>query len=48
MAPGGGLNTQVYVVRSDGTGLLRLTDGGQDNDAFNAWSDDGTRIYIDM
>ena len=47
IAPGGGLNTQVYVVRSDGTGLRRLTDGGQDNNAFNAWSDDGTRIYID-
>jgi hypothetical protein len=42
VAPGGGLNTQVYVVRSDGTGLRRLTDGGQDNDAFNAWSHDGT------
>ena len=47
VAPGGGLNTQVYIVRSDGTGLRRLTDGGQDNNAFNAWSDDGARIYID-
>ena len=47
VAPGGGLNTQVYVVRADGTGLRRLTDGGQDNNAFNAWSDDGTKIYID-
>ena len=47
IAPAGGLNTQVYVVRSDGTGLRRLTDGGQDNNAFNAWSDDGTKIYID-
>jgi dipeptidyl aminopeptidase/acylaminoacyl peptidase len=47
IAPGGGLNTQVYVVQSDGTGLRRLTDGGQDNNAFNAWSDDGSKIYID-
>jgi dipeptidyl aminopeptidase/acylaminoacyl peptidase len=47
IAPGGGLNTQVYVVRSDGSGLRRLTDGGQDNNAFNAWSRDGTKIYID-
>jgi dipeptidyl aminopeptidase/acylaminoacyl peptidase len=46
VAPGGGLNTQVYVVRSDGTGLRRLTDGGQDNNAFDAWSDDGRKIYI--
>ena len=41
------MNTQVYVVQSDGTGLRRLTDGGQDNNAFNAWSNDGRRIYID-
>ena len=47
IAPGGGLNTQVYVVRADGTGLRRMTDGGQDNNAFNAWSDDGTKLYID-
>jgi len=47
IAPGGGLNTQLFVVRSDGTGLRRLTDGGQDNNAFNAWSEDGTKIYID-
>ena len=47
VAPGGGLNTQIYVVQSDGTGWRRLTDGGQDNNAFNTWSDDGRRIYID-
>jgi dipeptidyl aminopeptidase/acylaminoacyl peptidase len=46
VAPGGGLNMQVFVVRSDGTGLRRLTDGGRDNNAFDAWSDDGTKIYI--
>ena len=47
VAPGGGLNTQVYVVRSNGTGIRLLTDGGQDNNQFNAWSDDGRKIYID-
>ena len=47
IAPGGGLNTQIYVVRPDGTGMRRLTDGGQDNNAFNAWSTDGTKIYFD-
>jgi len=47
IAPGGGLNSQVYTIRADGTGLRRLTDGGQENNAFNAWSDDGTKIYID-
>ena len=47
VAPGGGLNTQLYVVRSNGTGMRLLTDGGQDNNAFNAWSDDEQKIYID-
>jgi dipeptidyl aminopeptidase/acylaminoacyl peptidase len=47
VAPGGGLNTQIFVVRSNGTGMRRLTDGGQDNNAFNTWSDDGTKIYFD-
>src|SRR6478672_9952865 len=27
IAPGGGMNTQIYVVRADGSGLRRLTDG---------------------
>ena len=46
LAPGGGLNTQIYVVRADGTGLRRLTDGGQDNNGLDSWSDDGTKIYF--
>jgi Tol biopolymer transport system component len=46
IAPGGGLNTQVYVVRSDGTGMRRLTDGGQENNAFDGWSDDGSKLFI--
>jgi hypothetical protein len=28
VAPGGGMNSQVYLVRPDGGGLRRLTDGG--------------------
>ncbi len=47
IAPGGGLNSQVYVVKPDGSGLRRLTDGGKDNNAFNAWTDDGKKIAID-
>ena len=47
VAPGGGLNTQVYLVKPDGTGMHRLTDGGKDNNAIDAWSDDGTQLYID-
>jgi dipeptidyl aminopeptidase/acylaminoacyl peptidase len=47
IAPGGGLNTQVYVVKPDGTGLRRLTDGGRDNNGFDAWTEDGGKIAID-
>src|SRR5690349_2886306 len=47
IAPGGGLNTQIYLVHPDGTGLRRLTDGGKDNNGFDVWSDDGSQIFID-
>ena len=46
IAPGGGLNTQIYVVKPDGTGLRRLTDGGKDNNAFDTWTDDGKKIAM--
>lgn len=46
VAPGGGLNQQIYVVRRDGTGLRRLTPGGSDNNRFNRWSRDGGSIFI--
>jgi dipeptidyl aminopeptidase/acylaminoacyl peptidase len=46
IAPGGGLNTQIYVVKPDGSGLRRLTDGGKDNNAFDAWTEDGARIAM--
>jgi len=47
IAPGGGLNSQVYVVKPDGTGLRRLTLGGKDNNGFDAWTEDGKQIAID-
>ena len=47
VAPGGGLNTQVYLVKPDGTGMRRLTEGGKDNNLIDAWTDDGTQLYID-
>jgi dipeptidyl aminopeptidase/acylaminoacyl peptidase len=46
VAPGGGLNSQVYVVHPDGTGLRLLTNGGKDNNGFDAWTEDGTKIAI--
>ncbi len=47
IAPGGGLNTQIYVVKPDGTGMKLLTLGGKDNNGFNEWTDDGKQIAID-
>jgi len=47
IAPGGGLNTQIYVVKPDGTGTKLLTLGGSDNNGLNAWTEDGKRIAID-
>ena len=29
LAPGGGMNQQIYIVRPDGSDLRRLTDGGK-------------------
>ncbi len=39
--PGGGLNAQIYVVRADGSGLRRLTDGGKENNGLGDWTEDG-------
>jgi dipeptidyl aminopeptidase/acylaminoacyl peptidase len=44
--PGGGLNAQVYVVRPDGSGLRRLTDGGKENNGFGDWTPDGRFLTV--
>ena len=41
VSPGGGLNTQIYLARPDGTGLRRITDGGQEGNQLTGWSHDG-------
>jgi len=41
VAPGGGFNEQIYVVRPDGTGLRRLTEGGKENNFLGDWTHDG-------
>ncbi|MBI3004291.1 MAG: S9 family peptidase [Ignavibacteriales bacterium] len=40
LAPGGGMNQQIYVIRADGTDLRRITDGGKDNNWLGGWADD--------
>ena len=41
VAPGGGMNTQIYVVRPDGSDLRLLTQGGNDNNWLGPWAHDG-------
>lgn len=44
VAPGGGLNVQIYVSRPDGSEARRLTAGGRENNALTGWTDDGQRL----
>lgn len=46
LAPGGGMNTQIYVVRPDGSGLRRLTEGGRDTNNLGEWTHDGRRLMM--
>ncbi len=47
VAPGGGLNTQTWVVNADGTAPKRLTPGGKENSALYGWTRDGRRLMAD-
>lgn len=46
VAPGGGMNQQVYLVHPDGTGLRRLTDGGTETNHLGDWTDDGAALIV--
>ncbi len=46
LAPGGGMNTQVYLVKPDGTGLKRLTDGGKETNRLGDFRHDGKRLAL--
>ena len=46
VAPGGGMNTQIYLVRPDGTGLKRYTPGGKDNNWLASWTHDGSAVMM--
>ena len=47
VAPGGGLNTQIWVANVDGGGARRLTPGGKENSALYGWTRDGRRLMAD-
>ena len=44
-APGGGMNTQIDIVRPDGRGGRRLTSGQRSCNWLNALSQDGAYLY---
>jgi len=46
LAPGGGMNQQVYLVHPDGTGLHRLTDGGKENNWLGCWTHEGRSLAL--
>ena len=46
VAPGGGMNTQIYLVRPDGTGLKRYSKGGKDNNWLSHWTHDGSALMV--
>ena len=46
VAPGGGMNEQVYVVRPDGRDLRRLTRGGKETNRFGGWTRDGRELTL--
>ncbi|MDQ2869867.1 MAG: S9 family peptidase [Acidobacteriota bacterium] len=46
LAPGGGMNEQVYLVRPDGSGLRRLTAGGKETNRLGGWSHDGRLLAL--
>ncbi|MEO8054299.1 MAG: S9 family peptidase [Acidobacteriota bacterium] len=46
LAPGGGMNTQVFLVKPDGTGLKRLTDGGKETNRLGGFRHDGKRLAL--
>ena len=41
IAPGGGLNTQIYLMPADGGEMRMITAGGEVNNWLHGWSDDG-------
>jgi dipeptidyl aminopeptidase/acylaminoacyl peptidase len=46
VAPGGGMNEQIYLARPDGSDLQRITDGGQDNNWLGDWTHDGQALAL--
>ncbi len=46
LAPGGGMNSQVYLIRPDGTDLRLLTAGGNDDNWLMGWTHSGSHLLM--
>jgi dipeptidyl aminopeptidase/acylaminoacyl peptidase len=46
IAPGGGLNSQIWVVRPDGTGLRKVVGEGKENNWFDLWTPDSKSLVF--
>ncbi|MCY4062417.1 MAG: S9 family peptidase [Chloroflexi bacterium] len=44
-APGGGMNSQIDIVRPDGSERRRMTTGGISNNWLGGWSKDGQSVF---
>lgn len=46
LAPGGGMNEQVYLIHPDGTGVRLLTAGGKETNRLGRWLPDGKKLML--
>jgi dipeptidyl aminopeptidase/acylaminoacyl peptidase len=46
VAPGGGMNQQVWLVRPDGSGAKRVTDGGTETNRLGTFRADGKTLAV--
>ena len=46
VAPGGGMNSQIYLLRADGSGAHRITSGGTTNNWLGSWLPDGSALLF--
>jgi dipeptidyl aminopeptidase/acylaminoacyl peptidase len=46
LAPGGGMNSQVYLASPDGRQLSRTSEGGKVNNRLSGWSHDGRLLLL--
>ena len=44
LAPGGGMNSQVYIIKADGSEFEQITTGGKSNNWVGKWSKDGNYL----